>query len=493
VRHELIYVQEGILGRGWLHWISSRDWRLTRLKVEPLLLVLLLNTACDSNMSGPTPTPSSPYGVIINLDGKPVNFDETTYNLVTLARIVPKNWLVSSAEYARYKIDIVTQEVNFESCSYSDGSVINRTGLTAEVTLINIQTSQTVASETFEAMPFICDFEKISAPNSTSTRWTLPDTDVFKQWLFSVTATHTELPAPALPQGLRLSFQAHDDTINLISYSPDGTRLMTINWKGEIRMWDVIPAEKLFEFRLPSSFVTFSLDGSKLITSTSYNEIIQIWDAVTGRELEQFLSSGAVSTASLSPDAIRFLTSIEQQRNLHSPGLELTSCEFSPTGQTIACNWDSRTSRGLGVWDAITGEVIIESINEGNGSPIYPVSFSPDGTTILTIFNNESIKLWDATTGEFLRALVNTSNALDVAFSSDGRYIAALEGTLRGDPGRNWLTLWDSVTGSKLPNIDIHTSGIKLGYSPNSHEIAVGSDSGLVEIWNISGLVSSSP
>lgn len=77
---------------------------------------------------------------------------------------------------------------------------------------------------------------------------------------------------------------------------------------------------------------------------------------------------------------------------------------------------------------------------------VTSLSFSPDGTRIVSGSNDSTIRLWDTSTGEELTKFqAHTGIVNSVSFSPDGMRIAS--------GGRNTICLWDSSAGKKLQTL----------------------------------------
>jgi WD40 repeat protein len=114
---------------------------------------------------------------------------------------------------------------------------------------------------------------------------------------------------------------------------------------------------------------------------------------------------------------------------------------FSPDGKAIVTAGYDRTAR---VWDAQTGRQKL--ILRGHSDALYNVSYSPDGTKILTSAEGcpgES-KLWDAQSG----SLLHTIKGCRGEFSEDGLRLLTIEG-LNGS-GMEFYRFSDAITGQTL-------------------------------------------
>src|ERR1700731_4841346 len=94
---------------------------------------------------------------------------------------------------------------------------------------------------------------------------------------------------------------------------------------------------------------------------------------------------------------------------------EVRSVSFSPDGTRIVSGSDEKTVR---LWDAGTGAHL--QTLKGHSDPVTSVSFSPDGTRIVSGSWDETVRLWDAVTGAHLQTLSHSGWVRSVSFSPDG-------------------------------------------------------------------------
>ena len=77
----------------------------------------------------------------------------------------------------------------------------------------------------------------------------------------------------------------------------------------------------------------------------------------------------------------------------------VSSVTFSPDGSKIISGSEDRTIR---VWDASTGVEMLPPLR-GHDNAIQSITFSPDGSKIVSgSFDDSTIRVWDASTGIML-------------------------------------------------------------------------------------------
>jgi len=111
----------------------------------------------------------------------------------------------------------------------------------------------------------------------------------------------------------------HQYSIKHVEWSPDGTRIISIDNEGNIKMWtsDANQPDTFVERTLESpggqewnpipnaQFITWSPDGQRLASIGYDDDSIQIWDSDTGVQLEKFEMDERVNSISWSPDGMK--------------------------------------------------------------------------------------------------------------------------------------------------------------------------------------------
>ena len=97
-----------------------------------------------------------------------------------------------------------------------------------------------------------------------------------------------------------------------------------------------------------------------------------------------------------------FLTPASAQEYIHHATLDghtrgVGSVSWSPDGATIASGSDDNTVR---LWNATTGQHL--KTLRGHTDDVFSVSWSPDGATIASGGRDNTVRLWEPTTGQHL-------------------------------------------------------------------------------------------
>lgn len=151
---------------------------------------------------------------------------------------------------------------------------------------------------------------------------------------------------------------------------------------------------------------------------------------------------------------------------------EVNSVAFSPDGKTLASASDDNTIK---LWDAQTGQ--LKQTLTGHSDHVQSVTFSPDGKILASGDSADSVKLWEVQTGALRQTLSGHTNIVySVAFSPDGK-------TLASGAGDN-TKLWEIRTGALMLTLTSNARIYDVVFSPDGKLLAGAGDDKSIKVWN---------
>jgi WD40 repeat protein len=151
---------------------------------------------------------------------------------------------------------------------------------------------------------------------------------------------------------------------------------------------------------------------------------------------------------------------------------------FSPDGDALVAVSDGKVV----VWGLVNGKASV-----GMALPGVPyttsVAFAKDGTLAVGTDDRTVVLVDLRKQGSIVRTLRAASPITDVAFSPDGRSVAA--STAGGT-----VLVWDVSSGVQTGALDFSADGAgeSVSFSRDGHTLAVGMNDGTVKIWSIPGV-----
>jgi WD40 repeat protein len=291
--------------------------------------------------------------------------------------------------------------------------------------------------------------------------------------------------------------------------SPDGKTWMLLELNvatlntNRFSLWDLGTGKRLRTIVSPMyNVVQFQLlpDGKSLVLRHRGGEV-SLHDATSGKQRLQF-SDARVNQLLLSADGKRLFgvgedqvylwdtsTGAEVRQFVHNNG-ERGPAALSPDEKTLAVG----VGTTFRLWDVATGK---ELKDEGRHRDLVgALAFSPAGDLVVTAEPNAAVFFWEAASGKLVRQApflppeeaeppagarfnftteLKKLNLLRVAFSPDGKTVAALQ--------PRWpLRRWDAATGKPLPWPAEVGRLNSFAYAPDGKALALSGADGVIRL-----------
>ena len=230
--------------------------------------------------------------------------------------------------------------------------------------------------------------------------------------------------------------------------------------------------------------LTFSLDGT-LLVSRSDDYTINLWDVKTGGSIRTLIGSGPLyQDLSISPDSTTIALETDGTISLLDVRTERrSSIGNHQSGQVMAISFSPVDSRRL-LSTYFDGTIRLWSVD---GSQIWArrdkagwvdsLAFTPDGTRFISREGMEGAVVRDSESGSVVVRLgvPGDTPLLQCCFSPDGRFVACSSGST--------IHVWDIANRQVLPvqHLAGHANSILfLAFSPS---LVSGSIDGSVKFW----------
>lgn len=281
--------------------------------------------------------------------------------------------------------------------------------------------------------------------------------------------------------------------VQTLNYSQTGTTLssncfqddehiITTSFDGNTKIWD-LNSETCTESNLPNIhklyIASYSYDGRYLATGSDDGDV-KLWDVATGICMQTLHLSKTITALSYSPSAQHIVIGFSNGTiKIWDVGTGVCiqtfggfreysgyniSADFSPDGQYAMIGSSDGTVRK---WNIELGTC--QQIIADHKGWVKSVTYSPNGTDIVTVAEDNSCKIWDAQTGQYKHSVKGFHHRF-ITYSPDSNYIVT-------DTAED-ITI-SNVSGTKPRTL---TGTRALCYSPNGLYMAVLSTSNTIKI-----------
>lgn len=298
--------------------------------------------------------------------------------------------------------------------------------------------------------------------------------------------------------------------IHDMKYSPDGTRLTVATSKG-IWIYDANTYQPLHFLKKHENFVeriVFSPDGSILASEERFNKI-HLWDVNTGKHKYKLQRQRGIKHFDFSADGQTLLTlvgpfintifyHVDTGAEKEVKSMDMNHIDFIQAYHTTFDRNNNILATGelnntIYLWDLVEG--VRKKTFRGNKGSLYSLAFSPDGKTLASGGEGEFIRgedgnflrdngifhVWDTVEGKRKHRFAgdNMYDIRSVAFRPDGSLLA-------GGDEFGQIHLVDPNTGKYIKKLEAHSKEVvAISFSADMRTLATGSRDGSVRIWEV--------
>ena len=294
--------------------------------------------------------------------------------------------------------------------------------------------------------------------------------------------------------------KGHQDTVNVVAFSPDGSQILTGSSDRTLRLWHNQGQAIGQPFQGHTDVVTtaaFSLDG-QTIASGSRDRTIRLWDKSGNPVGKPFIGhQDAVTAVAFSPQRQLLASSSEDGT------IRLWDKSGNPVGKPFIGHQDAVTAiafsplppspdnqegilvsaskdRTIRLWDLNGNQIGQPWRSEEEADLINTVAFSPDGQLVASGGDDEKIYLWDLQGNLVTEPFQGHVGIIwSVAFSQDGEKIisASSDRTIR---------FWD-LQGNEIQSPLRGHLGLvnSISLSPDGSQVVSSSSDHTVRLWRV--------
>lgn len=286
-----------------------------------------------------------------------------------------------------------------------------------------------------------------------------------------------------------------------LAFAPDGASLAAGGSDGVVRLWDPIAGKLLRTWvghdRMAVSSIAFSHDSKRLVTTAAWQSGPRVWDVATGKELLARPGHvNPVDQVALTPDGKslvsygRFEAILRWDLATGRIAQRISPSTAGPASVVLALDGESaatleRDSGDIRLWDLATGKEVrkIGKIAKHSGNLLPPcLAFSPDGRMLAAISEQKSVYVWEIAGNKEARRFTNAGQIDSVAFSADGKRLAAGRGG-----AESAVIIWDIERAAAVwfKKIGSREGQLAIALSPDGRRVATAAWRGGIQVWDI--------
>jgi len=285
--------------------------------------------------------------------------------------------------------------------------------------------------------------------------------------------------------------------VQVLKFSPDGTRLASLSHPGELTVWEVdqwAVVRRIRGVRLVGAHIgalDFSPDSKALVIGDAdhHLQVVDLASGNTNFNIPEAHSEGITAVAwsangsiiasgsGYSGGPIRLWDAASGKPLGALEGHTSWICEliFSTDGQRL---YSASADQTIRIWDV--GQRRRLATLRGSSDEVYGLALSPDGTTLASACKDGAVAFWSALPRpeEDLPRLIASDRFGCPAFAPDSRVLAA--------PRAGTVSLFDLATFEEIEQLPaLGTNGVwRVAYSPDGTLLVSGSANGKIRVWS---------
>jgi WD40 repeat protein len=300
---------------------------------------------------------------------------------------------------------------------------------------------------------------------------------------------------------LQATYMGHVNPVASVVLAPDGRTLVSASVDGIIKLWDATttPGPMLTPLERRALALALAPDGKAAVLDQGGT--LRFFDPPTGRQQRSLglgkgpavLVCGAIApggkiVAISDIQSCSILDSTSGKELHHFPTGDAVNytMTFSPNAQVLAVGRGSNKSGEVVLWDVVSGAR--RATLKGHTNRVVSLAFSPDGRTLASGSEDQTVKLWNVGEGKEITTLQDHNKGVSaVTYSRDGTKLA----TAGGDT----LVIREAATGKALQTLRIYSHRIvSMSFNADGSRLATagGEDEetgrgGGMKLWDLRG------
>lgn len=274
------------------------------------------------------------------------------------------------------------------------------------------------------------------------------------EWAFLRRVMHAE----------RVAITPDSRGLSVLTYTPDGKRLVTAGLDNRIRFWEPNTGKHLATLNGHTNLVrslTFTPNGKQLISCSAKETLA--WDIETGKPAPWAGPTSGAKTIEINSKGQ--VVTVLKDKQVAVYATDSTKPLFTVPGE-----WAAWEPQGKFVATSLANEIVLRDPNTGaeqirlsaEGKPLVALAISRNGKRIIAN-SDERQYAWDLSTR---KQIVNQKNrGTDAAVSHDGKRLAV--------GGAREVRFWNLDTGDELPRLrGLGGYILNVAFSPDGRSFA---------------------